>query len=236
MPVLHYANRLDHLIPPLVRHLRDRDPFDPVSVVVPNFSLQKWISLRVAEQLGIAANLRFVPLEKAIVRVLHDEGVVPPRTQMLQAHQLQQLLMDALVEAEESPDAVWQPLRAYVAGDGGLSERARTRRRFQLAERIAGLFQQYEYSRSELLAAWRKGHRALPVEIPGDPEGWQLALWERVLGPDGMLAQLNRRLEVEASREARWKTLPQLCDPWNPTAVGRASAPAAKLHIFGLSY
>ena len=122
MPILHYANRLDHLVPPLVQHLRTRDPFETISVVVPNFSLQKWISLRVAEQLGIAVNLRFVPLEKAIVRVLHDEGVVPRRTQLLQVHQLQQLLMDALTEAEASLDAVWQPLRDYIAGSGELSE------------------------------------------------------------------------------------------------------------------
>ena len=232
MPILHYANRLDHLVPPLVQHLRTRDPFETISVVVPNFSLQKWISLRVAEQLGIAVNLRFVPLEKAIVRVLHDEGVVPRRTQLLQVHQLQQLLMDALTEAEASLDAVWQPLRDYIAGSGELSERARTRRCFQLAEHLSKLLQEYEYSRSELLVAWHKGRRALPVEMPGDPEGWQMALWERVLGPNGMLAQRNQRLEIKASRTPRWKTLPQLCEPWKPTQPKRDT----KLHIFGLSY
>jgi len=232
MPILHYANRLDHLIPPLVQHLRDRDPFEPISVVVPNFSLQKWISLRVAEQLGIAANLRFVPLEKAIVRVLHDEGGVPSRTQLLQAHQLQQLLLDALAEAEAHPDEVWQPLRDYISGNGALSARAHTRRRFQLAERLAKLLQEYEYSRSELLVAWRKGNRALPVEIPGDPESWQKALWERVLGPNGMLAQRNQRLDRADRREPRWKTLPELCEAWQPKPCKHDEA----LHIFGLSY
>ena len=232
MPVLHYANRLDHLISPLVQHLRNRDPFDLVSVVVPNFSLQKWISLRVSEYLGIAANLRFVPLEKAIVRVLHDEGVVPPRTQLLQLHQLQQFLMDALLAAEASVEVVWQPLRDYIAGSGELSARARTRRCFQLAERLAKLLQEYEYSRSELLSAWHKGRRALPIVMPGDPEGWQMALWERVLGPNGMLVQRNQRLDSTDSRKPRWKTLPQLCESWRPTQPKRDT----KLHIFGLSY
>ena len=65
MPKLHYSNRLDRLIGPLAQNLELEDPFEKAEIVVPNFSLQKWISLQLAQRVGIAVNLRFLPLEKA---------------------------------------------------------------------------------------------------------------------------------------------------------------------------
>ena len=66
MPLLHYSSRLECLIVPLAQELEKRDPFDSAEIVVPNFSLEKWISLKLAQFQGIAANLRFITLEKAI--------------------------------------------------------------------------------------------------------------------------------------------------------------------------
>ena len=66
MPLLHYSNRLECLIVPLAQELEKRDPLDSAEIVVPNFSLEKWISLKLAQFQGIAANLRFITLEKAI--------------------------------------------------------------------------------------------------------------------------------------------------------------------------
>ena len=66
MPLLHYSNRLECLIVPLAQELEKRDPFDSAEIVVPNLSLEKWTSLKLAQFQGIAANLRFITLEKAI--------------------------------------------------------------------------------------------------------------------------------------------------------------------------
>ena len=68
MPCLHYSNRLDRLIIPLARELDKRNPFETAEIVVPNFSLEKWISLKLAQYQGIAANLSFITLEKAIYK------------------------------------------------------------------------------------------------------------------------------------------------------------------------
>ena len=62
MPRLHYSNRLERLIVPLAQELEKRDPFNSADIVVPNFSLEKWISLKLAQIQGIAANLRFITL------------------------------------------------------------------------------------------------------------------------------------------------------------------------------
>ena len=50
MPKLHYSNRLDRLIGPLAQNLELEDPFEKAEIVVPNFSLQKWISLQLAQR------------------------------------------------------------------------------------------------------------------------------------------------------------------------------------------
>ena len=73
MPRLHYSNQLESLIVPLAQELDKRDPFDTADIVVPNFSLEKWISLKLAQIRGIAANLRFITLEKAINEGLQNK-------------------------------------------------------------------------------------------------------------------------------------------------------------------
>ena len=79
MPKLHYSNRLDRLIGPLAQNLELEDPFEKAEIVVPNFSLQKWISLQLAQRVGIAANLRFLPLEKALQEMILLPGKNLPR-------------------------------------------------------------------------------------------------------------------------------------------------------------
>ena len=69
MPCLHYSNRLDRLIVPLAQELDKRNPFDTVEIVVPNFSLEKWISLKLAQYQGIAANLSFITLELSLIHI-----------------------------------------------------------------------------------------------------------------------------------------------------------------------
>ena len=73
MPHLHYSNHLESLVVPLAQALETRDPLETVDIVVPNYSLEKWISLKIAQTNGIAANLRFITLEKAIFEGFKDK-------------------------------------------------------------------------------------------------------------------------------------------------------------------
>ncbi|HXW85366.1 MAG TPA: exodeoxyribonuclease V subunit gamma, partial [Candidatus Binataceae bacterium] len=59
---LHYSNQLERLVEPLARSIdlaQRARPLEPVTIVVPNRALEQFIKYRVAEQLGVAANLRF---------------------------------------------------------------------------------------------------------------------------------------------------------------------------------
>ncbi|MDP6330758.1 MAG: exodeoxyribonuclease V subunit gamma, partial [SAR324 cluster bacterium] len=98
MPELHYSNRLDRLIEPLAENLDAEDPFEKAEIVVPNFSLQKWISLQLAQRAGIAANLRFIPLEKALQEMIQFPLRKPTGRILITRMMLQRLLLERLRE------------------------------------------------------------------------------------------------------------------------------------------
>src|SRR5260370_5500716 len=56
---------------------KDRDPFIPGTIVLPNRYLGKWLKLWLARRLGLAFNLRFLYLENALwawLRSLHPRS------------------------------------------------------------------------------------------------------------------------------------------------------------------
>ncbi|MDD1649077.1 MAG: exodeoxyribonuclease V subunit gamma, partial [Methylococcaceae bacterium] len=67
-----------------------------------------------------------------------------------------------------------------------LDNDADRRKCFQLAERLADLFDQYQVYRADWLAAWAEGEEVLitargdPIALP-DEQRWQAALWRHVL-------------------------------------------------------
>ena len=64
---LTYSNRLEVLAAPLAARIaaaQDHDPLTPIHLVVPNRAVEQFVRFRVAEQLGVAANLRFSLLRR----------------------------------------------------------------------------------------------------------------------------------------------------------------------------
>ena len=123
MPCLHYSNRLDRLIIPLAQELDKRNPFDTVEIVVPNYSLEKWISLKLAQYQGIAANLSFITLEKAIYQSLKN-SLHNHHCELLKQETIQCLLMDILREKLLTVDPVWDPVRSYLSPEADINSEA----------------------------------------------------------------------------------------------------------------
>ena len=109
------------------------------------------------------------------------------------------------------------PVRGYLVPDDP-DRPALDRRRAQLAAQLAELFDEYAYSRPEMLAAWRKGGLIAGWDEP--LQRWQRDLWLALFGRGGTLADPDRA------------TLP---DFFARTAPGelRVSGPA---HVFGISF
>ena len=163
---LTYSNRTEALLSALARRLAARreavvagqvDPLTPVWIVVPNRNVERHVELELARALGIAANLRFLRLQDLVrgwlgERLLLDDALV--------ARTLGGLLDRALLD-----EPVMAPVHRYLAAAGGDPE-ATDLRRAQLAVHVARLFEEYAYSRPELLDR----HRGVLREILTAPE------------------------------------------------------------------
>ena len=134
--------------------------------------MERMVAQSLAEQFGSFCNFQFfLPLdflgfigERLGLKVSPDGF-----DRRVMTWRIDQLLRD--IEADE-----YQPLRHYLSGENG------EKKRFQLARRLANIFDQYQVLRSDFLSGWEKGLRATehPAEI------WQMALWRRLLfGPGG---------------------------------------------------
>ena len=106
-------------------------------------------------------------------------------------------------------------MRDYLQGADG---DALDRKRVQLAAELAALFDEYAFSRPEMLAAWREG--ALVPEADQALQRWQRALWLALHGPRGLFAAKGM------------VTLPEF---FAQTPAEKLRPPRA-VHLFGISY
>ncbi len=185
---LVYGNRTETLFERFARdleaHRRKVGPLEPVTVVVPSRSVGGWLKRQLARRDGIAANLETLYLGQLAARL----AAAPPARGLLGDAELafdavlSVLLDDATLAAPEL-----QPARDYLHADE--SSDARELRRYQLARRLSHLFEEYAYSRPDMLACWARGEAA----VGGDTEAWQRHLWRMALGPGGALDRRSRR-------------------------------------------
>ena len=160
---LHHSNRMEALAAELVRLMRadPGDPFAPERIVVPHPTIGRWLSLELARGLGIAANVRFeLPAEFAwsIMRAA-DPDLSGDRTYA--PERLRWRIHDVLPELAQGPEA--RAVRGYL-GDGD------PRKRFELADRLARVFDRCLLYRPDWILEWERG--AVPH--------WQARLWRRI--------------------------------------------------------
>ena len=168
---LYQSNRLELLSQRLAQLLSEpiASPLQAETLVVQHPGMARWLSLEIARQTGICANIRYL-LPAALVWELFGEFLpdVPPHNRFepsLLAWRIHQLLGD-LGEEE-----VFEPLRHYL-------QSADETGRFQLAERLAGVFDRYLVYRPDWILKWETDQTA----ESGDE--WQAELWRRLSAPD----------------------------------------------------
>ena len=131
-----------------------------------------------AARFGIAANIEF-PLPASFiwdmfVRVLKDI----PGESAFSKQSMSWKLMTLLPQHTEEDDFIL--LRQYLSDDGD------KRKLFQLAARVADLYDQYLVYRPEWLMRWEAGQR---VEGLGDAQQWQAPLWQALVSYTAELGQ-----------------------------------------------
>ncbi len=241
--VLHltYSNRLDVLVAPLAARIeaaQEADPLTPVELVVPNRAVEQFVRFRVAEQLGVAANLRFSLLRGFLAeRCLRADR----RVRILDRDALHLLLFKRLRDPAFVRDERLDAVQSYleVAHDPVEHDL----RAVQLAGEVARLFEEYSFSRRPLLRRWRDGPGLAGTEY-ARAERWQRRLWwalfdERararvapVAPSDPLHADVGQMsLFAAPPPTTRWMMLVDAV-----YALQHRLDLPAHLHVFGLSY
>ena len=206
---IYRSSRIEQLAELLAEHLRQQAPLSvltPQKLIVGHLGMKRWLTQRLASmQSGtrprIAANLDMVLpsewLDHLAQRALgrHSIAIAPYRRTALRWR------IHALLPSLGQPE-----ISSYLSGDDA------SRRHFQLADRLAGLFGQYLVYRRDWLDAWEHGRDA------GVPH-WQNLLWQRLVKDIGQDHRGKRMGELVGH-------LPKLpADPEEPA-----------LHVFGVSH
>lgn len=219
------------------------DPLESVHVVVPNWNLQRHLQFELARRLGVAANLEFDRLRRFLSGCLpdhlpnerggDDDETAPFR--VLNGEMLHSGIFELLGRPEILEGAALAPVREYL-GDGPAREQEAGRdeervvRRFQLAERLASLFEDYAYARPEMVEEWKEGPVMGRPEMDAPKryravEQWQRRLWLALFDE-------QRGLFGDTVRDQRFALLPEAFQSIPPEAMDLPD----EVHIFGLSY
>ena len=181
---LRHSNRMEALAAGLVRLMRadPGDPFAPERVVVPHPTIGRWLSLELARGLGIAANVRIEQPAEFAWSLMREALPDLPRESAYTPARLRWRIHDLLPELAEGPDG--QAVRGYL-GDGD------PRKRFELADRLARVFDRCLLYRPDWIREWERG--AAPH--------WQARLWRRLVGEGREAAAGHWVAAIDAFRE-----------------------------------
>jgi exodeoxyribonuclease V gamma subunit len=162
-----FSNRHENLLDVLLAHLgaARRGPFAREQVVTPSSAMRRAIELAQAGRAGVCAALDFDYLAQWLWRSIGR--VVPtPDASPYAPTALVWRLLAAL-------DAPWTRAHPRLAN---YLDRAEARTRFELATRLARLFDHYLCYRPDWLERWRAGEAG----GSGADAAWQAELWRRI--------------------------------------------------------
>jgi exodeoxyribonuclease V gamma subunit len=218
------------------------DAFAELWVVAPSRAAKAWLQLFLAREHGICANIRWSYLEEALWAMLARLDRAEHPVSRLTVADLRSMILSVLAgRRDEGPLA---PLWAYVGDpDGG---RSFHRKANQLADRLAQLFEEYEFHRGEMVAGWLDpaapasaapdlgGESAAEARShpPTNPDlvlDAQRALYVRLMAAGGL------RDRIDASTNAGRLTLREYAD----RILAAAPKPAAgrpPVLLFGLAH
>ncbi|WP_372880192.1 exodeoxyribonuclease V subunit gamma [Psychromonas sp.] len=182
---VYHSNQLALLKDLLVALLQGEkfdDPFKSETILVQSPGMAQWLQLEIAQATGISANIDF-PLPASFIwqqfkHLLKEVPEKSPFNKMSMTWQIMQLLPECL----DDPD--FAALLHYLEDDLHL------RKRFQLSQKIADIFDQYLVYRPEWIEAWENaselqlnqwgsaGNRSTPEWL--EDQRWQAKLWKKL--------------------------------------------------------
>jgi len=182
---VYHSNQLSLLKDLLVALMQQsplENPFDNETVLVQSPGMAQWLQLEIASTTGIAANIDFpMPASfiwQQFIHILQDVPESSPFNKMSMTWHIMQLLPECL----EDPD--FSALAHYLEADD------ECRKRFQLSQKIADIFDQYLVYRPEWIDNWDETEAETiahwqddsPEAMPNwiNDQRWQAKLWKKL--------------------------------------------------------
>ena len=192
---IYRSNRVESLLSGLTRVVAQPlpDPLESECIVVQGRGMERWLSLALADRLGVLANPDF-PFLRAFLRdilgkVLEDDPALPGRPRVDDAFEPARLMWSIAELLGELADArSFRPVKDYLAGE------TRGEKALALARRIADSFDHYAIYRPEWVLAWERGESAPEAGLSQRDEAWQAELWRALVARHGSV-HLARRIE-----------------------------------------
>ncbi|MDQ6975747.1 MAG: exodeoxyribonuclease V subunit gamma [Mariprofundaceae bacterium] len=161
-----HAHDLDILQTKLAKTLRDSplpSPFMVETIVVADPAIARWLGLQLATSLGIHCNQKDVKPAACLRGIIQRAMPHAPKRDPLNCERMVWLVFSLLpCLLDEAP---FSPLKDYLLDDaGGI-------KRWQLAKRIAHVFDRYQDYRPAWIRAWSAG----------EEDHWQACLWRALL-------------------------------------------------------
>lgn len=169
MFILHSSNKTENLLIHLttvIENAQLSNPLDKEVFLIQSQGMERWLSQQLTDNFGVWANYEFLfpgkffsSIAKQVDQQLNDE--IFDRDLML--WRFEQLLRNL-------EDDCFKPLKHYLQGEN------QELKRFQLAQQLAQLFDQYQMMRPDMLALWQQNQTL----YQSDSEYWQRALWLKI--------------------------------------------------------
>lgn len=165
---LKVSNSLTHLADQLCSRLQvgRSNVFQPYYIVTQTEGMNNWLKLQLAENLGIAANCRFIKPNDIIYHIFKVLG--GKYRQDMAPQKLSWVLYRLLQEKEFR--SKYSHVARYYEG-----ERSDEVKRMALAEKVADLFDQYQIYRPDMIRKWNS--QSPQVD---ESDEWQRFLWSKV--------------------------------------------------------
>ncbi|MGZ8158913.1 MAG: exodeoxyribonuclease V subunit gamma, partial [Methylobacter sp.] len=174
MFILHSSNKTENLVAHLsavVENSPLASPFAKEVFLIQSQGMERWLSQQLASQFKVWGNYEFLfpgkffsSLAQNIDSRLSDEAF--ERNLMLWR-------IEALLRRLDGE--VFLPLTQYLSGENIALKR------YQLAQQLSQIFDQYQMMRPDMLEAWQKGQLLYQTTT----ERWQQALWLQITEQTG---------------------------------------------------
>lgn len=185
MFTVYYSNQLQvhkELLVKLLEVAPNENPFEPEIILVQSTGMMQWLQMEIAQQQGVAANFDFLfptrflwNLYRTLLPNLPKENIF---SQEIIVWQLMQIIPDFLEHSS------FTSLKHYLAKNSDQNKR------YQLAKKIASLFDQYLVYRPNWLIHWEKNQN-------------EFVLKDIFKGKN----QLSENFKNQIEAETRWQSL-----------------------------